>query len=464
MVFAGGEILEVDDGGIYRLSGPEGSKPSWVSANGEGLQNTEFFALGLNPNGTYIGAAQDNGVAFRTVETDPTGATKNLWTEQRSADGVVAFVGPDGTNYASTQQFDAFRFTTGQKPHFLLARVVGGLPREEIVVGGLSHEFDPGLKAFDKRLPFVTPFRVSAGDGNLMLIGSAGGVLYLSKDKGDTVHSLGGLNDTKTEANAVRALGFDGRRHAIHGVVTTLALGTKQNKGIAYVGTDAGESYRSADVTAGDGGFVRTHFSDPANANGAPPLAFVIDPDNPLRLYVVTSNAVWRTDDAGDKWTPITGNLLGLITPGGAAGTVLGSVALVKGQAGQSDVLLVGGLGGVFRLTNPAGPTRDSPPPTWTGFGQKMPNVFVTALQYDPGKNVLVAGTLGRGAWEITNVVQNLYTPGALVIDGANGAGVTADPNNPLNVIASDGLGNTQSIARALFQSTNIMTPPPPGG
>jgi hypothetical protein len=466
MVFDGGEILQVDDGGIYRLMNPEGSKkeslPTWVAANGTGLQDTEFYALGLNPNGLLFGGAQDNGVAFRPTQSTPNGP-KISWTESAPADGVVAFVGPNGTNYASTQHFSAFRLgsagTVIQPSDFLPATVEG--------TGKTLVAFNTVNGVND--LPFTTPFRVSAGDANLMLIGAKGGTLYLSTDKGDKVRSLGGLNATKTAANAVQARGFDGKRHAMEGTVTALALGTPANlaldtpanKGIAYVATDAGEIYRSADVTRvadvakdeGDGGFHRTRFR--TDAHGARPLGLVIDPTDANRVYVLTSADVWRTDDGGTTWTKITGNLQGLITPNGAEGTALGSLALVKGKAGQPDVLLVGGLGGVFRLRNPIDPAGLSP--TWTGYGQQMPNVFVDALDYDPQTDTLAAGTLGRGAWQITGVSQTLYTPGTLVVTGGNPS-QARDPNNPLNEIFTDTLGNKLTIRASLVQAVQLSS------
>jgi hypothetical protein len=450
MVFDRGEILQVDDGGIYRLMNPAGSTersiPTWVAANGTGLQDTEFYALGLNPNGLLFGGAQDNGVALQTAEG---------WKEARPADGVVAFVGPDGTNYASNQQFDAFRLDAAGKTVHFFATVEG--TGKTLVAFNTN---DEGVLL----LPFRTPFRVSAGDANLMLIGAQGGTLYLSTNKGNTSRSLGGLNDAKTAANAVQARGFDGHRHAIQGTVTVIGLGTPTDKGIAYVGTTHGEIYRSANVTrevtsdgvtSPDPRFVRTAFR--TDANGARPLGLVIDPTDANRVYVLTSADVWRTDDGGNTWTRITGNLQGLITPNGAAGTALGSLALVKGKAGVSDVLLVGGLGGVFRLSNPADFSRGSFPTTWRGYGQQMPNVFVDALDYDPQTDTLAAGTLGRGAFQIVGVRNTLYASGLLVISG-RGATETPDLDNPLNVIASDGLGNTQSIPRSIVQGTQILS------
>jgi hypothetical protein len=121
-------------------------------------------------------------------------------------------------------------------------------------------------------------------------------------------------------------------------------------------------------------------------------------------------------------------------------------------------VLLVGGLGGVFRLSNPASFTAGTlDPPVWTVYGDKMPNVFVTALAYDPGTDVLAAGTLGRGAWQITGVSQTLYTPGTMVIFGIPSR--TSDPNNLRNVIWSDGMGNTLTIREGLANPIVSLMP-----
>lgn len=63
-------------------------------------------------------------------------------------------------------------------------------------------------------------------------------------------------------------------------------------------------------------------------------------------------------------------------------------------------MLFAGGFG-VFQLPNPASPTIGQwtpvtgPPPQ----NNKIPPAFVADFHYAYTKNVLVAGTLGRGAW-----------------------------------------------------------------
>ena len=51
--------------------------------------------------------------------------------------------------------------------------------------------------------------------------------------------------------------------------------------------------------------------------------------------------------------------------------------------------------GSVFKMTTDA-------PGTWTQLGTGMPNVPVWDMDYDPVEKVLIAGTLGRGAWKLS--------------------------------------------------------------
>src|SRR5262249_281749 len=107
------------------------------------------------------------------------------------------------------------------------------------------------------------------------------------------------------------------------------------------------------------------------------------------------------------------------------------------GQDPGDGVVLVGGLGGVFRLL-------DSPSgPYWSQYGTGLPNAVVTDLHYIPiNRNqgfgdLLLAGTYGRGAWLVPNASQTLATPELLRIVGDqdfNGENDTirlmADPSN----------------------------------
>jgi hypothetical protein len=115
-----------------------------------------------------------------------------------------------------------------------------------------------------------------------------------------------------------------------------------------------------------------------------------MDPDDWRSAYVVVDNQVFRTTDAGASWTDITGNL-----PALGAGD-FNTIVFVAGDS--RDLLLVGTNAGVFVSFSDSGFTR------WNKLGAGLPNALVWDLDYDVADDVLVAGTLGRGAWTITNL------------------------------------------------------------
>src|SRR5262249_9246426 len=116
----------------------------------------------------------------------------------------------------------------------------------------------------------------------------------------------------------------------------------------------------------------------------------VMDSDDWRSAYVVVDNQVFRTTNAGVSWTDITGNL----TQFGAG--KFKTTVFVAGAT--NDLLLVGTNAGVFVSFSSSGFT------SWNKLGIGLPNAPVADLDYDVKDDVLVAGTLGRGAWAITNL------------------------------------------------------------
>jgi len=102
---------------------------------------------------------------------------------------------------------------------------------------------------------------------------------------------------------------------------------------------------------------------------------------------------------------------------GGSSNNLLASGGFRSGFfiPGPTPVLLVGGPGGVYRLINPAtAPTAGGY--VWTAYGLNLPNVIVTSLDYSNG--LLLAGTLGRGARELSGADSTLGTVPDLQITG----------------------------------------------
>jgi hypothetical protein len=102
----------------------------------------------------------------------------------------------------------------------------------------------------------------------------------------------------------------------------------------------------------------------------------------------VVDNSVFFTDDAGVSFDDITGNLVSLAADFRTLEFLVGF---------PSNALVVGTSNGVFAsLLTSLG--------TWFELGDDLPNAPVWDLDYSAIDDVLVAGTLGRGAWIIDNI------------------------------------------------------------
>src|SRR5206468_319733 len=91
---ASGSIIDVDDGGVYRLTNPNATNRAGVSLNGSGsngLHVGEFWSVARDPvTGRMFGGLQDIGVVEQPLATN---AGRFDWAYQPSGDGGVADVG-----------------------------------------------------------------------------------------------------------------------------------------------------------------------------------------------------------------------------------------------------------------------------------------------------------------------------------------------------------------------------------
>ncbi len=107
---------------------------------------------------------------------------------------------------------------------------------------------------------------------------------------------------------------------------------------------------------------------------------------------------VFLTLDAGLSWAELEGLRSldgGLLT------------ALVEVEAGKARALFAGAGFGVFWTVD-----QGSGFGPWSEFGgASLPNAVVGDLDYDPIDDVLVVGTIGRGAWEVPAISTYLTIP-----------------------------------------------------
>ncbi|PYR44864.1 MAG: hypothetical protein DMF89_26665, partial [Acidobacteria bacterium] len=139
----------------------------------------------------------------------------------------------------------------------------------------------------------------------------------------------------------------------------------------------------------------------------------VLDPDNYDTAYAVADSGVYKRT-APNKWVLISEQL---------NNADLQTIEFVN--VGGQQVLLVGGATGVYRAFDPG------PGAIWTEFGRGLPNALVTDLSFIhrpaaafenphglPRGDVLLAATLGRGAWTIQNADTFLDDRSVITIQG----------------------------------------------
>ena len=351
---ADGSLINTNDGGIYRRTNPTQSTGVWNSVNGN-LQVLEQHNMAYDPvSNIILGAAQDNG-------SNQQSATNSLtWTQLTGGDGGDIVV--DSIALAAQNQsirYTAFQFLldprTGQ-PALLFRFVFDannmqvGLTLPTLTVQNNGPAIVP---------QFVTPISTNAVVGNRLIIGGANAT-YESLDGGLTVNRVGATNVGVNGGSSPIAYG--GR------------LGGVPNPDVLYVASGNQVFVR----TVAGGNLTATNFSamfPMVRVNGV-----VLDPNNWQNAWIAGSNGVYATNNAGNSWMNVTGNL---------TATNLQSVEFI---GGANPAIVVGAQEGVFRMVVSASGM-------WAELGGSLPNAQVSELRYSAANDLLVAGTLGRGSW-----------------------------------------------------------------
>jgi hypothetical protein len=446
MVFdADGNILQGDDGGIYRLVAPSDKNTrAWVDVNGN-LATAEFHSVAYDPlSNVILGGTQDNGTAEQVA---PGGTT---WNDvQPVGDGGLVAVDADqaahpGTSirYSSYQNLNDFTRRTVDANNVVLSTDPVKL---QIVAGpgankNLFH-YDPDISGYQQ-------FVLNAVDPRRMLIGTRN--LYESFDRGDSLTNLG---------SAGAFVGGTDFFQLIAG--RPMAYGSRLN-GVAYpdvIYAGAGSGPDGPFPGSGARILHRVHLGDPLTALTAYPgdevVALVVDPQDYRRVYASdTDNRVWASFDEGATWRELTANLPALNPY--AFGTTLEIYSASPSPA--DDVLLLGTLGGVFEMTHP-----DQPGAHWEPLGIGLPHTLPIDIHYDYTDGVLLAGTLGRGAWTLDHPfapvpVEDAFSPVTAAVLPASGpvAAAQADALDSARVSPATPSGgavwaNTSSVVSGGF-------------
>jgi len=407
MAFIGNNTLvETDDGGIYYLSNPTNANTTgWRSFigetnNGNALGGVEFHSVAWDAiSDIIIGGAQDNGTSIQRTTGDA------VYTSIGGGDGgdvlVDAFTlagANQSIRYFSSQNLgigttDSFRRQVFDANNGLVG---GEVPILAALPANFLAQF---INPIEINAIAPTAAQVTAGQSTRVVIGGGGtNPVYESNDAGTAgaptwtaapvAAGLGFTNNANTTAT-VTAIAYGGRRNGV------------DNADVLYVGTSNGNV------------LVRTAAGGTLNATtaafpGGSVSDIALDPNDWQHVFVTDANGIWETTDGGANWVARTGNL-NAVQRVGAGNSVLQTVEYC--ELGAVDCILVGGWGGVFRMST-------ANPGQWSEYGQFLPNAVTYELDYNAADDVVVAGMFGSGAWTVASASNTLLTTGVLQIFG----------------------------------------------
>ena len=355
---AAGNLIEVDDGGVFKRTNPQNNTGDWFSLVGN-LGVAEYHDVAYDSLSNIIMAgSQDNGTQYQQVPGS------RFWTLSSGGDGGdvgvdTATLSGSGQSirYSSFQNLGTFRRNVVDHNNVTVTQT---LPALTLTGGG---------SAMIAR--FKTPVEVNANDPNRLLFMGSNSI-YESSDQGSTIVEIGaGLGAGNVLEDAI-------------------AYGTTANADALYLGSSDRIYVRTT-----NGGSLTQSAAYPGTSTGDPVRDVVMNPGDFNHAFAIDSNQVFETTDAGVNWAEVTGDIMS------KAGAGLRSIVFIPGSTGA---VAIGSNLGVFyaRLVDIGTST------IWREVGGNLPNAVVFDLQYDATDDLLLAGTMGRGAWIFHSASESL--------------------------------------------------------
>ncbi len=309
----------------------------------DGLPITQFYTCEIDytmPERIY-GGTQDNS-SMRTL----TGGISD-WEIISQGDGFYNLVDPTDNNYIYTEyQYGG------------LLRSVDGGENWDMATTGIDSE---------DRKNWNTPVVFNPSNPEVLYYGA--NRLYKSIDRAQNWSIISpDLTDGESEGNMV------------FNTITTISVSSLDDN-IIIVGTDDG----NVSLTV-NGGSSWTNISSSlpkrwvtsvATSNFDPNVLYVTY--SGYSFYDNIAGHVYRSDDLGNTWFDITGELL--------------NVPVNKIISIKEDLLIVATDVGVYKSRNDG--------LNWNILGDKLPVMFFTDLDYHPPTNKLVVASFGRGIYSI---------------------------------------------------------------
>ncbi len=355
---ANGDLIETDDGGVYRRTMPASGDGDWVSLNGDGdLQITEAHNMAFDANaGVLLTGNQDTGTSQQDT---PSGLG---WFALQNGDG--------GDVAVDVQTLDAQE----QSLRYSSFQFLFGFSRRTFDDQNNALDFTSIPLTVISGAPFsgqfTTPVLLNQINAERLILGGDAGV-YESFDQGDTIAQL---------TPGIVINGFDGR---------AAAYGSLGAEDLIFVGTGDTVFRR---VNAGDA--LTQVFTSPS---GGSITAIALDPSDANQVFVTDGTGIFRSIDGGDSFADITSNVDDIgFAP-------LGRIRALQFVEGPSFDALFVGADRTIRATN-----AEAGYDTWLPFLLFEPNALVYEFDYDAANDTLFVGTLGRGTFSVGSATNQI--------------------------------------------------------
>ena len=370
------KMLSGHDGGISLTednTAKNGTLPLiWNSLN-NGYLTTQFYHADIHDfdigDTQVMGGMQDNGT-WATFDGDPTGDWVNVF-------------GGDGAYNAITYN------------SLVLSSQNGNVVRYELDETD-TYQFQGNISptSNDSDFLFVNPFTYNPVDQDQMFIAARGRVF--------------GHNDIRTNPSSGDWYELSGHPSLTNNFVSSLDVSI-QPEGVLYFGTRGRSLFKIADVrdATGDTEIVEVTGSNFSFGNIS---SIAINPADADKVLISFSNygveSIFFTEDGGENWTPVSGNLEE--NPGGrGAGPSVRAVEILPDGEGAFRYF-AGTSVGLFMTTELNGSST-----VWTQQAiDVIGNVVVDALKVRPIDGTLMAATHGNGVflgtYDPVGVVANI--------------------------------------------------------
>jgi len=272
-------MYSTHDGGLSYTGNNMSNNVTWTGLN-EGFVTSQFYALAIDHctsgNEIVVGGMQDNGTWFTNSSnsTDP-------WVELQGGDGAYCAIAENRSYYYLSYQNG-----------YIMRRIVDD--------NGNVIEWTRVDPAGGGGYLFINPFTLDPNNTDMMYV--AGGTTLWRNSDLTAIPPFSGNPATINWTQFTNA--------AVTSTITAVAAAqTPTNR--VYFGTGTGQVYRIDDA----------HIGNPTSVNisgvNFPGGAYVsnisIDPTDGDKVIVVFSNyqvlSIFKTDDSGSSWTPVSGNL-----------------------------------------------------------------------------------------------------------------------------------------------------------